>query len=198
MKGLLIGLFFTLFYSCSSPPQTDSILKKEEIWIIDEGWKAENNKDYFIQFPSDWTLEKSEFGNEGGFRIISPKTSKKDSIFENIMLYRQPVRQDTRIDFFGARSVNNNQFEYGRDYKVHSRELITKPNYYYRIDATLKSELLNIRGIQYIMKRESSIFVLTLTCAPNTFENYQEIGEKIMQSFIPKESFWIKNPKPYL
>lgn len=198
MKGLLIGFCIVMALSCSTDYKTETRLSEEEIWIINEGWVSENNENYFIQFPKDWVIEKNEFGNESGFRIVSPKTSEKDSVFENIVLSRLFVKPGTRVDYFGARSVNNNQFQYDRDYILHSRELIKEDNQYYRIDATLNLEEQNIRGIQYMILRERSLFVLSLYCTTETFDQYQEIGEKIMKSFIPKENYWIKNSKPYI
>lgn len=198
MRSLLLGFWFVMFLSCSTDESKETKLTEEEIWIINEGWIAENNANYFIQFPEDWVIEKNEFDNDIGFRIISPKTSENDSVFENIVLYRQFVKPGTRVDYFGARSVNNNQFQYNRDYVLHSRELIKEDSQYYRIDATLNTEGQNIRGIQYMILRERSMFILSLYCTTETFNQYQEIGEKIMKSFIPKENFWIKNPEPYI
>ena len=132
-----------------------------------------------------------------GFRIESPRTYENDSVIENVFVYRQPVMPGTRVDYFGAKTVNNNQFEFASNYILHSRKLFKGENEYYRIDATLKQNGTEIRGIQYMVLRQSSIFILTLYCTSSTFNEYQEMGEKIMKSFIPKENFWIKNPKPY-
>ena len=195
MKGLLIVFYSIIFLACSP---SEAKVAEEKIWIINEGWVAENNEDYFIQFPEDWSIKKNELGNERGFRLMSPKSFENDSLFENIVLYRQSVKQGTKVEYFGARTVNNNQFQYGRDYKLHSRKLIKEANQYYRIDATLKSQEQDIRGIQHIIIRERSVFVLSLYCIPETFDEYQIIGEKIMKSFIPKENFWIKKAEPYL
>lgn len=193
MKISFICICLASMFSCSSQPE----VKEEPEWIVKKGWKAENNDYYFIQYPMEWELIDDELNPENGFKLVSPKTFDTDSIRESITLNRQFVRKGVKLDYFGAKSVENNQFHYSNDYKLHSRKLVSEGNEYYRIDATVKVDGIQIRGIQYIMIERRSAFILSLFCTPTTFDDYQNIGEEIMRTFIPKKKFWINDVKPY-
>jgi hypothetical protein len=46
--------------------------------------------------------------------------------------------------------------------------------------------MTDLKFEQYYWVINEKAFVLTLTCEEDQFKNYKEVGEKILNSFIPK------------
>ena len=57
---------------------------------------------------------------------------------------------------------------------------------YQRIIYTGKQGEFNLKFEQYYWVIDEKAYVLTLTCEEDEFENYQETGETILNSFVLK------------
>ena len=149
-------------------------------------WNTLNEKDYSIQHPKSWELNKS--GQMGtSFILLSQLSSDSDTFKENVNLIIQDL---------SAYKIDLNK--YVEISKAQIKKLITDPNIvsstrmknkgveFHKIVYTGKQGVFDLKFMQYYWVQNNKAYVLTFTSEKAEFDNIKDIGEKILNSFIIK------------
>lgn len=147
-------------------------------------WKTIECDKYSIQYPGDWTLNKS--GQMGmAFLLLSKQTSAQDSFSENVNLVIQDL---TGLHINGLDQFTKNSEGQIKSMMANSKILGTEKlkkngTDFQKIVYTGDQGLYKLKFEQYYLIKYNKAFILTLTCELNQFDNYKELGEKIMNTF---------------
>lgn len=138
---------------------------------------------YEVQYPANWDLDQS--GQMGStFFIFSPIEGATDQFRENINLmiqdlsghnldldqYTQISEQQVKVMMEGAEIL----FSEKQDGQVPA---------FHKIIYKGKQGALDLKFEQYYWVINDKAYIVTLTCDVNTFDDYQKIGETILNSF---------------
>lgn len=146
-------------------------------------WKTFEIQNFSIQYPPDWELDTS--GKSGTtFILFSKKESKKDPFRENITFIIQDLsKHDIDLNKFVEISENqiNNQISKStllesNRIKQRGREL-----HYFKYTGEISPFLLKFEQYCWVQKKRA--IILTFACEVNKYEDYKEIGEKILSTF---------------
>lgn len=180
MKTLkLIGILILLI-NITACVQTEE--KKIQTETLD-GWKSFTNDNYLINYPDNWELNKS--GQMGtSFILFSPLSSEQDQFKENINLLIQDLSEHN-LDLNKYVEISETQIKtLVTDGEIIENERITSKNFnHHKVIYTGRQGILNLKFEQYYWVIEGNAYVLTFTCEESQFEDYQETGEKILNSF---------------
>jgi hypothetical protein len=173
MKNLST-ILITLFFSQLLQAQTT---------IQEPVWKTLESEDYSIQYPSTWELNES--GMMGTkFIFLSQPDGETDDFRENVNLVVQSL-QGQKITMDQFVQITKNQLEVMiTDVNILFDERLEKDGMeYHRMIYTGSQGAFNLKLEQYYFLANDNVYVLTLTCKIIDFDEYAEIGEKIMGSF---------------
>lgn len=153
---------------------------------VDPHWKTLDLPKYAIQYPVAWQLDLS--GKEGSnFVLLSPKTAASDGFQANINLLTQDLSGygldlDTYVQvcFGQLRQLATNFHVIATDKKK------TSGNEHFQLIYTTDQGEFKLQMEQMFWVVNDQAYVLTLTCEADKFEAYQEIGEKILNTFVVK------------
>jgi len=164
-------------YSCGQQKAKNEQIKTPE------GWKLLKENGYSIQYPEDWTLDKS--GQNGtSFIVLSLPTSTQDQFRENVNLLVQDLT-----------GLNINLEKYVQISEDQIKKLATNGNLilsakqtangidFQKVVYTFDQGIFKLQCEQYYWIKSNKAYVLTLTCQTTQFDTYKEIGEKILNSF---------------
>lgn len=146
-------------------------------------WKTLESEEYSIQYPSTWELNKSGLMGTA-FIFLSQPEGPSDDFRENVNLVVQALNgQKVSMDQFVQ--LTKNQLEVMiNDVNILYDERLEKAGMdYHRMIYTGTQDGFNLKLEQYYFLANDKVYVLTLTCKIVDFEDYAEIGEKIMGSF---------------
>jgi hypothetical protein len=146
-------------------------------------WKSLDGSGYSIQYPEGWEVNKS--GQMGtSFILLSQQETSQDLFRENVNLLIQDLT-GMGIDLGKYAEISESQI----------KTLITNGNLleskrqnrngfdHQKVIYTGDQGIYKLKFEQYYFVRNEKAIVLTLTCEIDQFEKYQEIGEKILNSF---------------
>ena len=119
--------------------------------------------------------------------MFSPLSSKEDQFRENVNLIIQDLSQH-QIDLDQYVELSETQIRSLIDDSkiLESVRLTSNDLSYHKVIYSGKQGILDLKFEQYYWVVNEEAFVLTLTCEESQFDNYQEIGEKILNSFQVK------------
>ena len=146
-------------------------------------WNSLNEKDYSIQYPDKWELNKS--GQMGtSFIMFSQLTSENDQFKENVNLIIQDLTGHN-IDLNQYVEISESQIKtmITDGNIISSNRIKNKETEFQRVIYTGKQGVLNLKFEQYYWVQNNKAYVLTLTCEINEFNDFKDIGEKILDSF---------------
>ncbi|MFT4805631.1 MAG: hypothetical protein ACI9YE_002853 [Psychroserpens sp.] len=146
-------------------------------------WNTLNEKNYSIEYPSDWELNKSgQMGTR--FILFSQLTSKNDQFKENVNLIVQDLTGHN-IDLNQYVEISENQIKTMiTDGNIISSERVKKDEKeFQRVIYTGKQGIYDLQFEQYYWVENSNAYVLTLTCEITVFTDFKNTGEKILNSF---------------
>jgi len=180
MKKILITLLFLSVFSnaayLNSSPSTPNI----------DNWKTLNTDLFRINYPSDWEVDDS--GKMGtSFFLYSPMKGGADNFMENVnMMYQDLNTYDVTFDEFVKQSEEQvaNMLTDGELEK--SEKIERNGQSIHKLVFTGKQGVLDLKFVQYYLLKNSNVYFLTLSCEVSEFENYKEIGEGILDSFVLK------------
>lgn len=154
--------------------------------ISDQGWKLLDETDYSIEYPDNWELnnDKSRGIN---FYILSPQTSTADLFRENVNLIEQDLAGRS-IDLDQYVEISESQIKklISNSNLIESKRLNKNGSDYQRVIYTGDQGSYKLKFEQYYWVKNGKAYVLTLTCEITQFKEYQELGEKILNSFVLK------------
>ncbi len=153
-----------------------------------EDWKTLSTDDYTISYPADWELDES--GQMGTSLILyTPAKSENDQFRDNINLMTQNLTgQNVDLDKYVEISENQVKTQLKNGKIIESERITTKQPNYQKIIYTGNHGSGDLKFEQYYWVTKDKAFVLTLTCQIDQFDDYQEVGEKIMNSFSIKNN----------
>jgi hypothetical protein len=146
-------------------------------------WNTLNEKNYSIEYPSDWELNKSgKMGTK--FTLFSQLTSKNDQFKENVNLIVQDLTGHN-IDLNQYVEISENQIKTMiTDGNIISSERVKKDEKeFQRVIYTGKQGIYDLQFEQYYWVENNNAYVLTLTCEITVFTDFKNTGEKILNSF---------------
>ncbi len=151
-----------------------------------DGWITLENEEYEVDYPSDWELDES--GKMGtSFFLYSPLKDGADNFMENVnMMHQDMTAYDVTFDEFVklseeqvAKMMTDGELEQSEKIERNGQSI-------HKLVFTGKQGVLDLKFVQYYMMKDSEVYFLTLTCEVSEFENYIEIGETILDSFVLK------------
>jgi len=182
MKKIQIALILVIAINIVVHGQTN--LDKSEIKgeSLTE-WKSLVDEKFEIQYPSDWVVDQS--GQMGiSFLLFSPLSDESDNFKENVNLLIQDLAgYDLTLDGFVDLSENQIKTLATDGEIILSDRIKDDKVEHHKIIYTGKQGIYELKFEQYYWVIEDKAYVLTLTCENNQFDNYQKIGEEILNSF---------------
>jgi len=176
-KYCFIGLI--IFLTLSSFGQTNG---KNDV-SSQNGWKIINENSYTIQYPDSFDLDKSGMMRTS-FVLLSKQTSANDLFRENVNLLVQDLNgQNINLEKYTEISENQIKKMLSNCKILESKNIEIADKKYHKIIYTGDQLNYKLKFEQYYFVDKFKAYVLTFTCEINQFENYREVGEKIMNSF---------------
>ncbi|MCB0514565.1 MAG: hypothetical protein R2798_14190 [Chitinophagales bacterium] len=172
---LIIGLFFVII----NLTVFGQAIENNDL----DRWGALTEENYSINYPDDWELNQSGIMGTS-FILFSPISSEKDQFRENVNLLIQNLT-GLNLDLNKYVEISVDQIRtILTDGKIITNERITTENLdYQKAIYTGKQGIFDLTFEQYYWVVGDNAFVLTLTCETGEFDNYQTVGEKILNSF---------------
>lgn len=146
-------------------------------------WNSLNDKDYSIQYLEKWKLNKS--GQMGtSFILFSQLTSDNDQFKENVNLIIQDLSEHN-IDLNKYVEISEGQIKKMiTDGNIISSNRIKKnETEFHKVIYTGKQGVFDLKFEQYYWVQNGKAYVLTLTCEVNEFNDFKDIGERMLDSF---------------
>ena len=146
-------------------------------------WNTIKKDAYSIDYPKDWELDES--GQMGtSVIIISPLSSQKDQFRENVTVIAQDLT-GYNVDLNEYVSISESQIKamITNAKIIESKRVKIQDLSYHKIVYTGKQGVYSLKFAQYYYVVGDKAYVLTLTCENTQFDDYQLIGEKILNSF---------------
>ena len=146
-------------------------------------WNSLNEKDYSIQYPEKWELKKS--GQMGtSFILFSQLTSETDQFKENVNLIIQDLTGHN-IDLNKYVEISEGQIKtmITDGNIISSNRFKNKGTEFQKVVYTGKQGIFILKFKQYYWVQNDKAYALTLTCEVNEFNNFKDIGEKMLDSF---------------
>lgn len=146
-------------------------------------WKALNETDYSIQYPDSFELDKS--GQMGlSFILLSRQTSDQDLFRENINLLVQNLGgHNVNLDKYVEISIDQLNTVITDGKLLDSRRLKGDGSEYHQVVFSGKQGQFDLKWQQLYWIRNNKAYVLTLTCEASQYDNYVDIGKKVLNTF---------------
>lgn len=146
-------------------------------------WKTLDGTEFSIQYPSNWTVDKSGQGGTS-FILFAPEDIMGDMFKENVNLLIQDL-SGKNMDLAKYTELSITQFKkmMPGSTLVESKRLKGAKFDFQKVTNTAKQGDLNLRFIQYYWVVLNRAFVLTFSCEEGKHAAYKENSEKIMNSF---------------
>ena len=175
----IIGLLTVIMHFTACAQTTE---KKTSTNVLN-GWESLTENNYSINYPDNWELNKSEQMGTS-FMLFSPLSSEQDQFKENVNLLIQDLAGHN-VDLNKYVEISESQIEtLITDGKIlDSKRLTTEKLNYQKVIYTGKQGIFNLKFEQYYWVIGDKAFILTLTCEENQYNDFQVIGEKILNSF---------------
>lgn len=154
----------------------------KELPLVSKGWKLLREKDYSIQYPESWNLDRS--GNMGlSFVLFSKPTHQPGQFRENLNLLIQDLT-GKRMSLYKFVELSEKQLKSSliNVEILESRSMISQGKKFHKLIYTGSSDAFKLKFLQYYWIHNESAYILTLTCAIDAFDKYLEPAEKIMRS----------------
>ncbi len=151
------------------------------------GWKTFSDKNYSIQYPSNWELDKS--GQLGtSLFLFSPLENDKDQFKDNVNLIVQDLTgRNIDLDKFVEISEEQVKTMITNSTLIESTRMKNSAPEFHKMVYTGDQGIYNLKFEQYFWVINQQAYILTLTCEQAKFPDYKETGEKILNSFSLKE-----------
>ena len=146
-------------------------------------WEILNEDKYLIKHPSDWEVNRS--GQMGtSFILFSPLSNESDKFKENVNLLIQDLTgYNLNLDQYVEISEGQIKTIVTEGKIISSDRIKENEREYQRMVYTGKQGIFDLKFEQYYWVICNQAFVLTLTGEEKEFEEYQGIGEEILNSF---------------
>lgn len=185
MNKVLLSLIAFFAFGNFSFSQFDN----EKINIEDqkeESWKTKEGEDYQLNYPPDWEVN-DDIGMGLSFAILSPLDDENDQFRENVGLVIQDLSgYGITLDQFAELSEGQIKTMITDSKILFNEKKTMNDTEYQKVIYTGKQGIYELKYEQYYWVINEKAYILTLTGSLNGFDQYQEVGEKIMNSFSVK------------
>ncbi len=146
-------------------------------------WKSIKDNDFTIEYPENWELNKSgQMGTK--FILFSKLSNSTDKFRENVNLIIQDLTgSNITLDKYVEISENQIRTLVTNGKIIETNRNTEKEFEYHKMIYTGKQGVFDLKFIQYFWVLENKAFVLTFTTEIDEFDNFVQIGKKIMNSF---------------
>ena len=150
-------------------------------------WKTFDQPNYSIQYPITWDLDQNG-QMQTSFLVAAPLESKNDKFRKNVSLLIQDLPDDTNLSEFVKMAEQQIQNCISSYDLIESKRIIDKRGEYHRIIYSGNHEIFELKFQQHYWKSKDEVYILTFTCEEHKFDYFQELGEKILSSFVLKNN----------
>lgn len=147
------------------------------------GWKSLVEEKYEIKYPKSWELNSN--GMMGTkFILFSPVANEKDQFRENVNLIIQDLTgYNLTLNQYTEISVQQIKATFPGSEMTANEKLKGESFEFQKLIYTGKQGDFDLKFEQYFWIVDQEAFVLTLTCEVSEFDNYQFLGETILNTF---------------
>ncbi len=146
-------------------------------------WSSLSGKDYSIEYPEKWDLDQS--GQMGtSFLVFSELTSDNDQFRENVNLIVQDLTGH-EIDLDQYVEISEAQVEtmITDGTIISSNRIKSGGTEFQKVIYTGKQGIFSLKFQQHYWVENDKAYILTFTCEESEFNNFMEVGEKLLASF---------------
>ena len=165
--------------------------------IVTTNWKTLNQNNYALKYPQNWELQQSEDTQSGTvvstnvryqFAVLSQLESTRDKFRENVNLVIEDLN-GKEVDLATYSRVAEDQLKSQmKNCKILEHQTTSKGSRQYdKIVWTWDYETLPLKVEQYAWLLNGKVYILTFTSEQSKFFQFQEIGEKILDTFTFKQ-----------
>lgn len=151
-----------------------------------DGWATLDTSRYTINYPVEWELEvDGELGTR--FFLFSPLESEEDQFSENINLITEDLT-GLGIDLDMYNDLASGQLETViEEYSlIESQRVTWNDQSYHKLVYTGTLDALALAFEQRFYVEHETAFILTFASMQDTFDQYAEVRDRIMSSFLIK------------
>ncbi len=152
---------------------------------VQDQWKILDDEKYSIHFPGDWELNQSDqFGTS--FFLFSP-LGADDQFRENVNLIIEDLT-GLQIDLDAYTELADGQLKtvIGEFNLLESKRKKANGQSYHMVLYTGTIDGMSLKIAQHFYVANEKAYVLTFTGEREHFDEFQETGELIMESFVLK------------
>ena len=164
--------------------------------IVTTNWKTLNRNNYTLKYPQTWELQQSENTESGTvispnvryqFAVLSQLESNQDKFRENVNLVIEDLNGRT-VDLATYSQVAADQLKLRmKNCKILEHKITNKGSRQYdKIVWTWDYETVPLKLEQYAWLLDGKVYILTFTIEQSKFSQFQQIGEKILNTFVFK------------
>lgn len=148
-----------------------------------DAWQTVNGDGYTILCPPGWTIDSSgAVGTE--YIFFAPSDSAADPFRENLNLIVQDLSgMNINLDKYTEISVDQVKTLISNSNLISSEKLQEDGLLFQKLIYTGDQGIYHLKFEQYYFIHHEKSYVLTLTYAITTFDQFQKTGEQIMSSF---------------
>ena len=157
--------------------QNKNILKMSE----QKKNSIKNNKDYYIEIPRDWEVQK----NYNGLAFLAKRprdNTQKENFTENVSLAVEKLPSNISVEEYTKQAVKSMKTNLNDYITVKSQKGNISGYDAVRLISEFKQSGFHIRSVTYIITAGQKAFSLTGTAQPSTFDKYKNTFETIAKS----------------
>lgn len=154
----------------------------------DDEWNTHETEDYRIDYPASW---QASGGTQMGadFYAVAPLDGVEDKFRENVSLLVQNVDdvvEAMTLEDFAALSEEQIMKLMTEAEITESEKVTTEGRSYQKMVFTAKQGVFDLKFQQHSFVENGQAFILAFSAERDKFEDYGEIGQKILDSFSVK------------
>ena len=180
MKIFNFLFILSLFVSSTLCSQT-----KEEENATDhhKGWESLIEQNYSIKYPDNWELNRTGIMGTAFF-LFSPIASEEDRFKENVNLIIEDLTGlGLNLEKYTEFSIKQLSSLITDGTLLENKTITDRKLNYQKVIYSGTQGVFNLKWEMYCWVYKEKAYILTFTCEENEFSNYQDVGEKILNSF---------------
>jgi len=171
--GLFLALFLATYANITAQSETE--------------WQQLSVENMEIDHPSDWRVDQS--GQMGtSFFLFSPQSNLADDFQENVNVIVQDLSAygSLTLDEYVEASLGQIKNIITNASIIVNERVVDGDKEYQKLIYTGTQASYSLKFEQFCYLIDNKAYIVTLTCKESEFDKYQELGEKILSSFIIK------------
>jgi hypothetical protein len=165
--------------------------------IMMSDWQTLNRNNYSVKYPQGWDLQQSDNPKSGTvvsqtvsyqFAVLSQLESPQDRFRENVNLVIEDLNgKKLDLDEY-ARFAENQLKVMMKNCKVLEHKKVNQGSrQHYKTIWTWEYQAVPLKVQQYTWLLDGKAYILTFTSEQNKFAQFQQVGEKILDTFTLKK-----------